>query len=100
MNGGRPDLALFDQGYRRALALLHACNTGDGFLASPSQRDNSWFDNGDGPPDMDGEPWSLPEYVHERRFAAGGTRTPGLERRRRDRASRAGGHTAAAERSS
>lgn len=31
---------LFAEGYARALALLHECNTEDGFLASPSQHDN------------------------------------------------------------
>ena len=37
---GVPDQTFFDEGYRRSLALLHACNSEDGFLASPSQHDN------------------------------------------------------------
>ena len=36
MSGDR----VFTQGYARALALLHACASEDGFLASPSPRDN------------------------------------------------------------
>ena len=35
-----PTPGIFEEGYRRALALLHECNSEDGFLASPSQRDN------------------------------------------------------------
>jgi len=31
---------IFAQGYQHALELLHLCSTEDGFLASPSQRDN------------------------------------------------------------
>ena len=31
---------LFVEGYRRAMELLHACSSEDGFLASPSKRDN------------------------------------------------------------
>ncbi|HGX91873.1 MAG TPA: glycogen debranching protein, partial [Candidatus Tenderia sp.] len=40
MNDTRSGPALFDEGYQRALALLHACNSEDGFLASPSRHDN------------------------------------------------------------
>ncbi len=40
MNDKRTAQALFDEGYQRALALLRACNSEDGFLASPSQHDN------------------------------------------------------------
>jgi len=40
MNDTMPEQALFDEGYQRSLALLHACNSEDGFLASPSQHDN------------------------------------------------------------
>ena len=40
MNDTTSGQALFDEGYKRALALLHQCNSEDGFLASPSQHDN------------------------------------------------------------
>ncbi len=36
----RSGQAFLDEGYERALALLHACNSEHGFLASPSHHDN------------------------------------------------------------
>ena len=36
----RQDSSLSAEGYERALSLLHACSTPDGFLASPSHHDN------------------------------------------------------------
>ena len=40
MNDYTTDEVLLAEGYTRALALLHECSSEDGFLASPSQRDN------------------------------------------------------------
>ena len=40
MNDTQPGPDFLEEGYQRALALLHACNSEDGFLASPSQHDN------------------------------------------------------------
>ncbi len=40
MNDTRSGQTFFDEGHKRALALLHDCNSEDGFLASPSPHDN------------------------------------------------------------